>query len=79
MFSNIVSFTMAKCKERKSLPTLAIFFRKTVFYRTEMRMTVLKQPIRIEYLIKRKPRGGLALQVKSIAGRQKGLIEKAAR
>ena len=31
-----------------------------VFWRTKINGTVLKQPIRIEYLIKLKPRGALA-------------------
>ena len=38
-----------------------------VFYGMEIRRTLLKQPIRIEYLIKMKPRGALALQVNRIA------------
>ena len=55
---------MAKCEEgkRKSLATMSNFFpQNCVFYRTEIRRTVLQQPIRIEYLIKQKPRGTLAL------------------
>ena len=55
---------LAKCEERKSLPTMSIFFPQVcAFYRIEFRSTVLKQPIGIEYLIKQKPRGALALQV----------------
>ena len=49
---------MAKCKEKKSLPTVSKFSpQNCVFYQTEIHETVLKQPIRIEYLIKQKPRG----------------------
>ena len=49
---------MAKCEQRKSLPTLSKFsLQNCVFYRTEIHGTVLKQPIRIEYLIK--PQGVL--------------------
>ena len=33
---------------------------KAVFYRIEIHETVLKKPVRIEYLFKRKPRGALA-------------------
>ena len=47
-----------------------------VFYRIEIRRTVLKQSIRTEYLIKQKPRGALTLQVNRIADRMKGLIEE---
>ena len=47
-----------------------------VFYRIEICRTVLKQPIRIEYLIKQKPRGRLTFQVNRIAGRKKSLIEE---
>ena len=66
---------MAKCEERKSLPTVSkLLPQNCVFYRTEIRGTVLKQPIKIEYLIKQKPRGAHALQVKRIA--QKGRIEE---
>ena len=55
---------MAKYEERKTLPTVSKFLPQNyVFYRTEIHGTVLKQPIRIEYLIKQKPRGALALQV----------------
>ena len=62
LFSNIVSSSMAKCEEIKSLPTVSKFLpQNCVFYGTEIRGTVLKQPIRIEYLIKQKPRGALAL------------------
>ena len=68
---------MAKSRERKNLPTMSIFFpQNCVFYRIKIHRTVLKQPIRIEYLIKQKARGTLALQVKRITDRQKGLIEK---
>ena len=56
---------------------MSIFFpQNCVFYRIEIRRTVLKQPIRTEYLIKQKPRGVLALHVSRVADRQKGLIEK---
>ena len=42
---------------------MSIFFpQNCVFYRIEIRRTVLKQPIRIEYLIKQKPRVANALQ-----------------
>ena len=37
-----------------------------LFYQIEILGTVLKQPIRIQYLIKEKPRGALALQVNRI-------------
>ena len=48
---------MAYCK----VPTVSKFSpQKCVFYRTGIHGTVLKQPIRIEYLIKPKPRGALA-------------------
>ena len=47
-----------------------------VFYWVEIPTTVLKQPIRIENLIKQKPRGALTLQVNRIADRKKGLIEE---
>ena len=40
-----------------------IFFRKLCTFRIEIRRTVLKQPIRIEYLIKQKLRGAFALQI----------------
>ena len=43
LFSNIVPSSMAKCEERKSLPTMSIFFlQKSVFYRMEIRRTVFK-------------------------------------
>ena len=72
MFLNIARSSKAKYKERKSLVTMSKFSpQNCVFYWTEFRRTVLKQPIRIEYLIKQKPRGALALQVNRIAGRQK--------
>ena len=52
---------MAKWEERKSLPTMSNFLpQNCVFYRIEIRRTVLKEPIRIEYLIKPKP---LSLQI----------------
>ena len=57
---------MAKCEEskRKGLPTMSnLFLQNCVFYRIEICRTVLQQLIRIEYLIKQKPRGALALQV----------------
>ena len=55
---------MAKCEERKRLPTMSIFFpQNCVFYPIEIRRTELKQPIKIEYLIKQKPRGALVLQI----------------
>ena len=48
---------IAYCK----VPTVSKFSpQNCVFYQTEIRGTVLKQPIRIEYLIKQKPRGALA-------------------
>ena len=43
---------------RKKEPTCQSFGRKTVYF-TEQNV-LLKQPIRIEYLIKQKPRGALA-------------------
>ena len=71
LFSNIVPSSMAKCEERKSLPIMSIFSRQNcVFYPMEIRGTLLKQPIRIDYLIKQKPRGALALQVNRIADRR---------
>ena len=55
---------MANCKERKSLPTmLKVLKQNCVFYRIKIQGTILKQPVRIEYVIKQKPRDGLALQV----------------
>ena len=51
---------MAKCKERKSLPTVSTFSPENfVFYGKEIHKTVLKQPITIEYLIRQKPRDAL--------------------
>ena len=71
LFSNVVPSSMANCKERKNLPTMSIFFRQNcVFYRMEIPRIVLKQPIRIECLIKQKPRGALALQVNRITDRR---------
>ena len=68
---------MAKCKESKSLPTKSKFsLQNCVFYRVEFRRTVSKQPIKIEYLIKQKPRGALTLQVNRIADKKKGLTEE---
>ena len=66
LFSNIVSSSRAKCEESKtkSLPAMSIFFpQNCVFYQIKIQRTVLQQPIRIEYLIKQKPRDALALQV----------------
>ena len=61
MFSKVVPFPMAKCEERKSLPTISkSLAQNCVLYRTEIYETMLKQPIRIEYLIKHEPRGTLA-------------------
>ena len=72
MVPNFVLSSKAKCEERKSLPTMSNFYpQNCVFYQIKIRRTVLKQPIRIEYLIKQKPRGALALQVNRIADRQK--------
>ena len=52
---------MAISEERKSLPTASkMSLESCVFYQTEIHGTVLKQPIRIEYLIKQKLRGLLA-------------------
>ena len=71
LFSNIVSSSMAKCEEIKSLPTMSkLLPQNCVFYRIEIRRTVLKQPIRIEQLIKQKPRGALTLQVNRITDRR---------
>ena len=51
---------MATCEERKSLHTVSKFSpQNCVFYKTEIHVIVLEQPIRIEYLIKWKPRGAL--------------------
>ena len=51
---------------------MLIFFpQKCVFYQIKIRRTMLKQPIRIEYLFKQKPRGALALQIE-----EKGLLEE---
>ena len=64
MFSNIVPSSMAKSakKERVYLPCQMFFPQNCIFYRIEIRRTVLKQPIRIEYQ-KQKSRGALALQI----------------
>ena len=74
LFSNIVPSSMAKWEERKRLPTTwpcQIFSSQNcVFYQMEIRRTVLKQPIRIRYLIKQKPGGTLALQVNRITDRR---------
>ena len=74
LFSNIVPSSMAKWEERKRLPTTwpcQIFSSQNcVFYQMEIRRTVLKQPIRIKYLIKQKPGGTLALQVNRITDRR---------
>ena len=53
---------MEKCEERKSLPIYC------VFYSTEIHETVLKQPIRTEYLIKQKPWGTLGLVIFPMSG-----------
>ena len=75
LFSNNVSSSISKCEERKNLPTVPkLSPQNCVFYRIEIRGTVLKQPIIIEYLIKQKPRGVLALQVNRIA--EKRVIQK---
>ena len=69
--------TKSASKE-KSSPTMSNFFpQNCIFYRIEIRRTVLKQPIRIEYLIKQKPRGALALQINigSLA-EEKGIVEE---
>ena len=53
---------MAKCEERQSLPTMSkLSPQNFVFYRMEIYRTVLKQSIRIEYLIKQRPLGARAL------------------
>ena len=45
----------------ESLPNVSKFFAsKLCVYQTEIHRTMLRQPIRIEYLIKHKPRGALA-------------------
>ena len=60
LFSKIVPSSMVKCEEGKSLPTMSNFLpQNCAFYRIEIHRTVVKQPIRIEYLIKHKPRGTL--------------------
>ena len=57
------------------LPCQKNFPQNCVFYRMEIHRTVLKQPIRIEYLIKQKPRGALALQVNRIADNQSKIYQ----
>ena len=65
---------MVKHEERQSLPTVPKFLpQNCVFYQMEIRRTVLKQPVRTEYLIKQKPQGALALQVNWIADRRVSL------
>ena len=66
-------FLYGKVREKKKFAyhVKDFFLQNCAFYRMEIRRTVLKQPIRIEYLIKQKPRGALALQVNRIADRQK--------
>ena len=60
---------MAKCEERKRLPTMPKFSpQNCVFYRTEIHGTVLKQTIRIERLIKQKPRGAPAMKQERTEG-----------
>ena len=54
----ILLFFCSKCEGRKSLPTGQIFCRKTVYFTKQN--VFLKQPIRIECLIKQKPGGALA-------------------
>ena len=58
LFSNIALFFVAKCEERKSYSTCQSLHRKTVYF-TEQNV-LLKQTIRIEYLIKQEPRRALA-------------------
>ena len=68
---------MAKsASKEKSSPTMSNFFlQNCIFYRIEIRRAVLKQPIRIEYLIKQKPRGALPLQISiGLLTEEKGVI-----
>ena len=77
LFPDIVPSSLTKCEETKSLPTMSKFSpQNCAFYLIEIRRTVLKQPIRIEYLIKQKPRGALTLLVNRIADRKKSLTEE---
>ena len=63
-FAHIAPSSMEKCEERKSLATVSIVSpQKCVFYRTKIHRTVSKQPIRVENLIKQKPRDAFAFQV----------------
>ena len=68
---------MEKFEEKKRLPTMSNFSPQNyVFYGIEIRRTVLKQPVRIECLVKQKPRDALTFQVSRIAYRKKVLIEE---
>ena len=60
LFSNISPYSKATCEERKFAYHVKTFAANCVIYRTQIQGTVLKQPIRIEYLIKQKSRGALA-------------------
>ena len=59
-FQNILKNVNASCEERKFAYHVKTFAAYCVIYRTQIQGTVLKQPIRIEYLIKQKSRGALA-------------------
>ena len=58
LFSNIAFFFVAKCEKRESYLKCQSFCGKTVYF-TEQNV-LLKQPNKIGYLIKQKPRGALA-------------------
>ena len=47
---------MVKCEQK----IVYLPCQNCVFYRTEIHGTVLKQPIRVEYLIKQKPQAALS-------------------
>ena len=65
-------FSMAYCK----VPTVSKFLpQNCVFYRKEIHGTVFKQPIRIEYLIKEKPRGALVEKQVLTEGSLEGIEE----
>ena len=53
------SFLYLKCEERNNLTVSNCLRKSYVFHRTKIHETVLKQQIRIEYLIKQKSRGAL--------------------
>ena len=60
---------MAKCEGRKSLPTVSkLSTQNFVFYLAEIHGTALKQPIRMDYLIKQNPWDALAGKLKCTEG-----------